>query len=64
MDQSLVDELKARLPGPKDRLALERVAAGSGVPIHTLLKIVNGETADPRVSTYQALFNYLEKQAA
>lgn len=50
--------VRERLPGPKDRVELEEVANGSGVSIHTLLKIANGETSDPRTSTVNRLVVY------
>lgn len=43
---------------------LERAAEGSGVPFHTLLKIQNGATNDPRISTIQKLYEYLQARAA
>lgn len=60
----LLDHIKAKLPAPHDRAGLEKVSAGSGVPFHTLLKIVKGETADPRISTVQNLARYLGREAA
>lgn len=52
-----------RLPKPgeadfTDRI--EKIAKGSKVPVHTLKKIANGETEDPRVSTVQNVYNYLK----
>ena len=64
MTQDLLKVLKVRLAGVKDRTELAEVARESGVPIHTLLKIVSGETADPRVSTVQALLRYFDVQKA
>jgi len=39
---------------------LEQVALAAGVSFHTLLKIAKGETADPRVSTVQSLYDYFK----
>lgn len=63
MKTNLLQSVKARLPAASDRAALESVAVGSGVPYHTLLKIVTGETTDPRVSTVQSLIRYFERAA-
>ena len=52
------DYVRARLPSPSDRVALEIVAKGAGVPYHTLLKIAKGETEDPRTSTVNRLVIY------
>lgn len=56
--------VKERLPAPSEKAELEKVAAGAGVPFHTLLKIAKGETEDPRVSTVENLFNYYRGQEA
>lgn len=64
MNLSLLAALKQKLPPANDRAALEAVAAGAGVPYHTLLKIVKGETSDPRVSSVEKLLAYYERQAA
>lgn len=64
MSQSLLSTLKKKLPAANERAALESVSAGSGVPYHTLLKIVKGETTDPRVSTVEQLLAYYERLAA
>lgn len=50
--------VRRRLPRPKDKAELEVVAKGSGVSVHTLLKIVNGQTEDPRTSTVSRLAIY------
>lgn len=63
--EPLLDYLLARLPGATEKDRLQEVATAAGVPFHTLLKIVKGETADPRVSTVDSLLKYLrEKEAA
>lgn len=49
---------RRRLPRPSEKAELERVAKGSGVPYHTLLKIASGETEDPRTSTVNRLVVY------
>ena len=64
MNGALLERVKAKLPPWKDKLALEEVAIGAGVPFHTLLKIAKGETTDPRVSTLQSLLDYYEGRAA
>lgn len=50
--------VRLRLPKRGDRPELETVAKGAGVPYHTLLKIVSGETSDPRTSTVNRLSIY------
>ena len=52
--------VRARLPNPSNRLALETVSKGAGVPYHTLLKIAKGETEDPRTSTVNRLVIYFK----
>lgn len=47
---------------PRERAQLEAIATRSKVPIHTLVKIVSGETKNPRVKTAQALYNVLAAQ--
>ena len=64
MNEDLLASIKAKLPPWNDRAALEALAAESGVPYHTLLKIAKGETTDPRVSTVQTLIRHFERQAA
>ena len=62
-DSSLLSYVLERLPKPTDAhftARLEQIAAGAGVPFHTLLKIAKGETADPRVSTVQHVYDYLK----
>lgn len=56
--------IRSKLPAPNDKPALERVARDSKVPYHTLLKIANGQTEDPRVSTVEKLQRYFERAAA
>lgn len=63
MRKSLLDQVKDRLPAASEKAALTEIAEGSGVPFHTLLKIVKGETSDPRVSTVQSLLRYFERAA-
>lgn len=58
-DEGLLKYLLERLPKPDDKEGLERVAKGADVPFHTLLKVVKGETVDPRVSTFERLVRYL-----
>lgn len=50
--------VRRRLPSPSNKVELERVAKGSSVSYHTLLKIANGETEDPRTSTVNRLAVY------
>ena len=64
MDQPLLSYLLPRLPGPNEKDRLQEVAAAAGVPYHTLLKIVKGETADPRVSTVDSLLRYVREREA
>jgi predicted transcriptional regulator len=57
--------IRARLPDPSDKEALEAIAKASKVPYHTLLKIANGQTDDPRISTIEKLQRYFgEREAA
>jgi hypothetical protein len=47
------------------RAELSVVADGAGVSVHTLRKVWDGETSDPRLSTLQAVHAYrLSQQAA
>lgn len=64
MAPKTVLDIKAKLPAPSDKEALERIAKESGVPYHTLLKIANGQTEDPRVSTIEKLLQYFDERAA
>ena len=59
---NLLDTVRKRLPGKSEKAALEEIAAGSKVPYHTLLKIANGQTADPRISTVDRLIAYFESR--
>ena len=54
--------IRAKLPDPSDRNGLERIAKASRVPYHTLLKIANGQTDDPRISTVEKLQRYFEQR--
>lgn len=66
-DERMLDYVKERLPAPSEKAELEKIAAAAKVNFHTLLKIANGETEDPRVSTVQTLYDYfkaLEARAA
>jgi predicted transcriptional regulator len=47
-----------RLPAKNEKDELELVARGSGVPYNTLIKLANGATEDPRVSTVNRLVIY------
>jgi predicted transcriptional regulator len=53
-----------RLPKPGERDRLEEISKGAGVPYHTLLKIVTGETRDPKVSTIDNLLRYFRTREA
>lgn len=44
--------------------AVASQAPASGVPYHTLLKIVKGETTDPRISTVASLLEWSEREVA
>jgi predicted transcriptional regulator len=52
------DYVLHRLPLKNQKAELERVAKGSGVPYNTLIKLANGATEDPRVSTVNRLVIY------
>ncbi len=56
--------VRERLPAPNEREKLEVIAKGADVPYHTLLKIANGETSDPRVSTIDNLIRYFRMREA
>lgn len=62
--QSLLDYVLVRLPQATDKERLQQIATDAGVPYHTLLKIVKRETADPRVSTVNALLQYFREREA
>jgi predicted transcriptional regulator len=65
MDTSIPssDELKARLqeltPGQMDALARM-----SGVSVHTLIKLKNGQTDNPRLETVRAFLPHIHKARA
>jgi predicted transcriptional regulator len=61
---SLLKSVRRRLPPANEKGRLEAVAKESGVPFHTLLKIVNGQTENPRIKTVEKLLNYVEREAA
>lgn len=63
-DKPLLDYLLARLPTAAEKDRLQEIATAAGVPYHTLLKIVKGETADPRISTVDSLLKYLREREA
>jgi predicted transcriptional regulator len=52
------DYVLQRLPTKSEKTELEKVARGSGVPYNTLIKLANGATEDPRVSTVNRLVIY------
>lgn len=56
--------IRAKLPDPSDKEGLEAIAKASRVPYHTLLKIANGATDDPRISTVEKLQRYFEQHEA
>lgn len=60
MAPKIVLGIRSKLPASNDKDELERIARESKVPYHTLLKIVNGQTEDPRVSTIEKLQRYFE----
>jgi predicted transcriptional regulator len=60
IQENILEYIRDRLPVPGDRERLEIIAKGADVPYHTLLKIANGETEDPRVSTVQNLLRYFQ----
>jgi len=43
------------------RSELAHVSKGSKVPFHTLIKIWNGKTPNPRIRTAEALAEYFQK---
>lgn len=63
-DVSLLLKVRRRLPPANERDRLEEVAKESGVPFHTLLKVITGETANPRIKTVEKLLRWTERQAA
>jgi len=64
MEENLLRYIRDRLPASNNKERLEEIAKGADVPYHTLLKIANGETEDPRVSTVENLLRYFREQAA
>lgn len=62
MEATLLSYIRARLPAPSDKDRLEEISKGADVPYHTLLKIANGETEDPRVSTVENLLRYFRER--
>lgn len=60
-EANLLLRLRRRLPPANEKEALEAVARGSGVPVHTLRKIVTGETENPRVKTVEQLLKWVER---
>jgi predicted transcriptional regulator len=63
-ERNLLRQVRRQLPPANEKAKLEAVAKGSGVPFHTLLKIVKGQTANPRILTVQKLLNYVYAKAA
>lgn len=61
MQETILEYVCSRLPAANERERLEEIAKGADVSYHTLLKIANGETTDPRVSTVQSLFQYFQQ---
>lgn len=61
---NLLKYIRERLPLPSEKERLEEIAKGADVPYHTLLKIANGETEDPRVSTVENLLRYFQEREA
>lgn len=61
---SILRSVRRRLPMADEKQRLQEVAKESGVPFHTLLKIVKGKTLNPRIQTVEKLLNYVERQPA
>ncbi len=61
---ALLEELLALLPPASEKSRLEATAQAAGVPYHTLIKIVNRQTGDPRVSTVDSLLRHLRQREA
>lgn len=61
---NLLLQVRRKLPPANEKQRLEEVAKRSGVPFHTLLKIITGETANPRIKTVEKLLRWTERQAA
>jgi len=57
-----LNRLRKALPAKNQRAELERVAAATQVPYHTLLKIVNGATTSPRYTTVERLLKHVERK--
>jgi hypothetical protein len=51
--------IRSRL-GSATRVELKAVAEFTGVPFHTLRKIVDGETRNPRFNTVEPLRKFVE----
>lgn len=59
MDTNSFDSLVRTLPTDKARL--EAIAVVSKVSYHTLLKIANGQTRNPRIRTVEAISDAVRK---
>lgn len=62
MEKPMLDFVKDGLNACKGEW--NDIADASGVPYSTLCKIAQGHTEDPRISSVQALFDYLTHRAA
>lgn len=56
---NLFEQLRAFL-ADCDMDDMRRMEAATGVPIHTIMKIRSGETANPRIKTVEALMLYVK----
>lgn len=58
----LLEQIQQQLASRKE--SLRSVSEQAGVPYHTLTKLAQGVTANPRYQTVKKLQQYFEKQAA
>lgn len=48
----------------KSRAELQEVADDAGLSFHTLIKLVNGQTPNPRIRTVEPLIKWYARRAA
>lgn len=60
-DANLLLQVRRSLPPANEKGELLKAAKASGVPFHTLLKIVTGETENPRIKTIQKLLSWASR---
>jgi predicted transcriptional regulator len=63
-DSGLLLKVRRRLPPANEKGRLEAVSKEANISFHTLLKIVTGETSNPRIKTVEKLLRWAERQHA